>query len=99
MQDRHTDTEALAQILEGEQHHFHHQLHAQAYSQPHLLKRNEDQDDDEVDVHSLDIPNVGDDTGGEEELDLALGDIGTPDMDTPTRTSVFGKPPSIRKGE
>lgn len=40
-------------------------------------------------------------TGGEEELDLALGDLGTPDMDmdTPQRTNSFGRPPSIRKGE
>ena len=103
-EERHIDTEALAQILEGEAHHFHHQLHAPTFSQPRVLKRDEvddvdDDDDEEVDVHALDIPNVGDDTGGEEEMDLALGDIGTPEMDTPARTSGFGRPPSIRKGE
>lgn len=89
MDDHHAGTEALAQILDGDQHHFHHPNFSTHHS--HKLAVN--------DVHNLDLANVEDDTGGEEELDLALGDMGTPDMDTPQRTSTFGRPPSIRKGD
>jgi hypothetical protein len=101
MNDRQSqeDTQALAQILEGDQHHYHHQLKAPDFSHHHKS----DNDGHRHDVHALDLPVGGDDddmhTGGEEELDLALGDIGTPDMDASGRTNSFGRPPSIRKGE
>ena len=89
-----TDTEALAQILEGDQHHhFHHQLQGTEFTSHrqhhHRSHKNH---------HDLDLSNVGDSTGGEDDLDLALDDMGTPDLDTPQRTSTFGRPPSIRKG-
>ena len=91
----HAESQALAQILESDQHH-HHPYHPDFshHSHPHKSEVIEGHH-----VHGLDIPTGEDDTAGEEELELALGDMGTPDMDPGARTNSFGRPPSIRKGE
>ena len=87
----HDQTQALAQILESEQHHY----HPPDFAHPRHLKG----EDGHLHLHAHEIPTGEDDTGGEEDLDLALGDLGNSDNETPARTSSFGRPPSIRKGE
>ncbi|WVQ84868.1 hypothetical protein IAT38_007031 [Cryptococcus sp. DSM 104549] len=88
-------------------HHFHHAL-----QQPDFSQHKEGEDGSGMDVHALDIPTVDEQhhhvmDHGEPELDLNLGNIGTPgdmdgidmgDMDhsTPDLYS-SGRPPSIRK--
>lgn len=101
-----SDSDALASALgaigattgddNGATHHFHHQLQQPDFSSTH---KSPVEGDVEVDVHALDIPVQGDDVGmhGEDDLDLGLGGMGTPEDDTPQRTNSFGRPPSIRK--